>query len=127
MRFPCEDLSKIVIPAIRALIVKVLNENYGKNQIEIAKLMGLTQPSVSYYLRGERGAKGASIIKETPHYQTVIEIAEKLINETASDSEMFKLICNLCADLRTVFIEKMGLDNISPLKEDEEEIPPLRE
>ena len=72
MRFPCEDLVKYVIPAIRAIIVKELNQKYEKNQIEIANLLSITQPSVSYYLRGERGERGAKIIEKTSTYHKIL-------------------------------------------------------
>ena len=114
MRFPCEEISKIVIPAIRALIVKELNEKYGKNQIEIATLMDLTQPSVSYYLRGERGGKGAAIIKESKHYQTILELTEKIVNNSTSEVELFDMVCGLCHELRETFIKKLGLLKTNP-------------
>ncbi len=56
MILPEELASKSVIPAIRALIVKRLVEDYGMTQQEAAKLLGVTQPAVSKYLHQKRGA-----------------------------------------------------------------------
>ncbi|HXY83574.1 MAG TPA: helix-turn-helix domain-containing protein [Candidatus Saccharimonadales bacterium] len=65
MILPEELASKSVIPAIRALIVKRLVEEYGMTQQEAAKLLGVTQPAVSKYLHQKRGASiGLSGIKE---------------------------------------------------------------
>jgi len=56
MILPEELASKSVIPAIRALIVKRLVEEYGMTQQQAAKLLGVTQPAVSKYLHQKRGA-----------------------------------------------------------------------
>jgi len=56
MILPEELASKSVIPAIRALVVKRLVEEYGMTQQEAAKLLGVTQPAVSKYLHEKRGA-----------------------------------------------------------------------
>lgn len=105
MRFPCEDLVKHVIPAIRAIIVKELSQKYGKNQIDIAKLLSITQPSVSYYLRGERGGRGAQIIEKTPSYQKILDLTERIINGTAGEIDLLKFFCDVCSELRPHFMD----------------------
>jgi len=75
MILPEELASKSVIPAIRALIVKRLVEEYGMTQQEAAKILGVTQPAVSKYLHHKRGAAiGLSGIKEID--QATSEIAK---------------------------------------------------
>ena len=105
MRFPCEDLVKHVIPAIRAIIVKELNQKYEKNQIEIANLLSITQPSVSYYLRGERGDRGAKIIEKTSSYQKILDLTERIIKGTADEIDLLKFFCDVCSELRPHFME----------------------
>ncbi len=56
MILPEELASKSVIPAIRALVVRRLVEEYGMTQQQAAKLLGVTQPAVSKYLHQKRGA-----------------------------------------------------------------------
>lgn len=106
MRFPCEDLVKYVIPAIRAIIVKELNQKYEKNQIEIANLLSITQPSVSYYLRGERGELGAKIIEKiSSSYQKILDLTERIVQGTAGEMDLLKFFCNICSELRPHFME----------------------
>lgn len=56
MILPEELVSKSVIPALRAMIVKRLVEEHGMTQQEAGTLLGVTQPAVSKYLHQKRGA-----------------------------------------------------------------------
>jgi len=46
-----------ILPALRALLVKELISNYSKTQMEVAKILGITQASINYYLYGKRASK----------------------------------------------------------------------
>ncbi|MHA1264928.1 MAG: transcriptional regulator [Candidatus Helarchaeota archaeon] len=109
MKFPCEELSKVVIPSIRAILVQELNKTYGKNQMEITALLGLTQPSVSYYLRGERGAKGVEIIKRTSVHQKILDLAAQIVKGDTNEIDIMKLFCSICSELRNAFIEEQNV------------------
>ncbi|NVM28710.1 MAG: transcriptional regulator [Candidatus Helarchaeota archaeon] len=113
MKTPCEINVKLIIPAVRAVIVQELHEKYGKNQNEIASLLGLTQPSVSHYLRGERGARGLEIVREQPAFKSVQDLIEKLIGNKMSDMEVIKEICIICMMIRPKFVEKY-LEGVDP-------------
>ena len=47
--------SRFVVPSLRRKIVEVLYKDYKLNQVEIAKLLHITQSAVSRYLGGGRG------------------------------------------------------------------------
>ncbi len=54
MLLPSEIEAKLILPLLRALIVKQLTNQYGYTQEKIAKALGITQASVSNYLRQTR-------------------------------------------------------------------------
>lgn len=54
MLLPAEVEARITIPVLRASVAKKLIEEYGYLQKDVAQAMGLTQASISNYLRGAR-------------------------------------------------------------------------
>ena len=52
---PYEIVSKSALPALRAMVARRLQENYNMTQQQIAKLLGVTQASISNYARKTRG------------------------------------------------------------------------
>ncbi|MHA1651012.1 MAG: transcriptional regulator [Candidatus Helarchaeota archaeon] len=118
MQFPCEILVRNILPAIKAIIVKELNTKYNKSQKEIASLLGITQPSVSYYLHGERGGKTINLIKETKKiYDTILELAAKLVDSNITTQDLLKEICSICLEIRPIFIEKVCPEKFKFLKD----------
>lgn len=55
MIIPCEIAAKAVVPTIRAMVAKKLNQAYHMKQNDIANLLGITQSAVSQYLNNVRG------------------------------------------------------------------------
>ncbi len=54
MLLPSEIEARLILPLLRALIVKKLVSKYGYTQEKIANVLGITQASVSNYLRQTR-------------------------------------------------------------------------
>ena len=52
---PYEIVSKSALPALRAMVARRLQENYSLTQQQVAKLLGVTQASISNYARKTRG------------------------------------------------------------------------
>ncbi len=99
MILPEELASKSVIPAIRALVVKRLVEEYGMTQQEAAKLLGVTQPAVSKYLHQKRGAAiKLTGIKEID--EATDEIAEMISRDKAKPLEVMSRIESTCEYIR---------------------------
>ncbi len=100
MRPPCELVVKHYLPVIRSLIAKELVEAYELNQMQIAKLLGITQPAVSNYLSLLRGEA-----EKTFDTSEVREVARKMASELVegklSLSQSIYTICNLCIKLRS--------------------------
>lgn len=99
MILPEELASKSVIPAIRALIVKRLVEEYDMTQQEAAKLLGVTQPAVSKYLHQKRGAAiRLGGIREIE--QATSEIADMVSGHKAKPAEVMSKIEAACEYVR---------------------------
>ena len=108
MQFPCEILAKDIIPAIRAIMVKELKEKYKKPQHEIAKILGITETAVSYYLRGTRGGNAIQIIKKTEMYETILELVEDFANSPPNFEEIIAKVCSICSRVRPYYIQEIN-------------------
>jgi len=92
---------RYVIPALRMLISRQLVENYRLNQVEVARLLHVTQPSISNYM-GRR--KGSAKIKRFLNNAVVNEyatnLAQKIFEQRLSVEDLTSDLCGLCAKLR---------------------------
>ncbi|MBC8157193.1 helix-turn-helix domain-containing protein [Armatimonadetes bacterium] len=82
MLLPSEIESKLLIPAIRAILSKELVIEKGLKEEEAARMLGITQAAVSNYLRGTRGDN-------------------ELISKLMSLSEIMSMIKEISNDLST--------------------------
>ena len=55
MRTVCEIVVQDILPNLRAAVAKELMNSYNMNQGEVAKLLDVSQPAVSQYIRQLRG------------------------------------------------------------------------
>ncbi len=78
MLLPEEVEAKATIPALRAMVARRLVNRYGLTQQRVACLLGVTQASVSNYLREVRGSTFK--IEETPRIGEMLDdIARQLV------------------------------------------------
>jgi len=82
MLLPSEIESKLLIPAVRAILSKDLAIEKGLKEEEVARMLGITQAAVSNYLRGTRGDN-------------------ELISKLMSLSEIMSMIKEISDDLST--------------------------
>jgi len=82
MLLPSEIESKLLIPAVRAILSKELVVEKGLKEDEVARMLGITQAAVSNYLRGTRGDN-------------------EIISKLTSLSEIMSMIKEISADLST--------------------------
>jgi predicted transcriptional regulator len=82
MLLPSEIESKLLIPAVRAILSKELVIEKGLKEEEVARMLGITQAAVSNYLRGTRGDN-------------------ELISKLMSLSEIMSMIKEISNDLST--------------------------
>ncbi len=97
MKAFCEMASKVIIPAVRALIALMLIEKFSMTQVEIARRLGITQPAISYYMHSRRGKLAISILKNDPEVMKLIEKAADMIYEEKVDDE---ILCDICRTIR---------------------------
>jgi len=99
MLLPCEVVVKFVLPSVRAALAKKLISDYGLKQIEVAKLLGVSQPAISLYSRRLRG--GALNIED---YPDIMERIDWLAKSFASGGVDYKFfvgeVCNICRIVR---------------------------
>ncbi|MGC8555866.1 MAG: transcriptional regulator [Conexivisphaera sp.] len=102
MHPPCETMVKVALPAFRSLVAKRLAVSYGLPQTEIAKLLGITQPSISFYLSSKRG-KWIDALEENPKIRELADrFAAGLAQGTMTQEESEALLCQLCMIFREV-------------------------
>lgn len=94
----CEIVVKYMLPAIRYLIAKELIEKYSFPQMSAAKVLGLSQAAISYYMNSKRGQKWVSILSQN---KDVIKLIESTAKEIAESKEGENIdLCRLCLMIR---------------------------
>jgi predicted transcriptional regulator len=96
---PCEVATKSVVPAVRALIAKVLVDKRSLNQDQAAEVLGISQSAVSKYTRNVRGytVKLDDIREIEP---IINKIADMLISRTYDRKELLDSFCTACMIIR---------------------------
>jgi predicted transcriptional regulator len=104
-QLPCEYMIWCGVPFIKKEITKCLMNNFGLNQRETAKILGITPASVCMYLSEKRGKtkiKGDKIKIE-------INIsAERIVKN--GDTVLIPEICRICR----ILMETKSLKTIEP-------------
>ena len=90
---------KTLIPSVRALVAKELITKYNLRQIDVAKMLGVTQAAISQYLRGARG-NIIDLRNDKEIMRIVDRIATGLINKDLTKKDLSILICEICYQAR---------------------------
>ena len=113
LELPCEYAGKVVIPSIRAVIVKTLVEEYNYSRYRAAKLLGLTPAAVTYYINGERGKK---LIEEIISREDLMKVIKEIsamiasskgINSREAYIKYKESICKICSQIN-IYARKAG-------------------
>jgi predicted transcriptional regulator len=100
MKTPCELVVGKILPALRATVVKELSAKHHMKQSDIAKVLGITQASVSQYLSSTR-AGGTKITESFPKIKTYAnEIANRIVAGEGK-MEWYGVLCKACQDIRS--------------------------
>lgn len=93
MKVLCEIISSEFLPIFRALISKNLIEKYGFTQTEVANILGVSQPLISFYLSGLR-AKNVKLFIQTNKdiLEEVDKICKKIVYEKID-------VCDLISEI----------------------------
>lgn len=76
---PYEIVSKSALPALRAMVARRLQDRYSLTQQQVAKLLGVTQASISNYARKTRG-----MMVNLEDDKTVAAAADNIARELSS-------------------------------------------
>jgi len=87
-----------ILSYIRSEIATTLMKKYGFSQSETAKLLGVSQPAVSQYIRNIRGNK--NFINDDEVRKSIDELAKKIAEKKPGGCEILKDFCNICKLIR---------------------------
>ncbi len=99
MKITCEIIVHEILPTLRAAIAKELITTHSLNQGEVARLLDVSQPAVSQYLRQIRGKGG--IIHDSAVNEAIKELSGKLNSNQINAEDLGTRMC---------VISKMMLD-----------------
>jgi len=102
MKPPCEIVVNKMLPLIRANVVRILTQEYNMKQIEVSKILGITQASVSQYLSSSRGGDNElqNLFPEMEDYAK--NIAERIASGENKEMQLV-LLCETCSKIREEF------------------------
>jgi uncharacterized protein len=100
MKVFCEEVATHVLPAIRALMAIDLIKRHKMKQVEACKIMGVTQPAISQYLRGIRGKKIAPIKKNKRIMAAIAKAADEIASKKVTSKQWSSLICSICTKMK---------------------------
>ncbi|MFW9831922.1 MAG: transcriptional regulator [Candidatus Thorarchaeota archaeon] len=97
MAFPCETVVWKALPAIKSALARALVKE-GMTQVDVSKILGTTEATISHYMKGERGSAviiGQNILDE------IDQIAKRIKKGVLSEEEVTKEVCAICQKVRT--------------------------
>ncbi len=102
MLLPSEIESKLLIPAVRAILSKEMVTEKGLKEEEVARLLGITQAAVSNYLRGTRGDNEliSKLISQHEIMSMIKEISDDLSTNRAYTAKTLSKFIALCNYMR---------------------------
>jgi uncharacterized protein len=99
MLLPCEVGVRTVLPAVKALMARIIVEKYGLKEQQAADMLGLSQSAVSRYLNKGRG--NLMTIENVPEVQKLIEeMTHSILSEPQKKHKILKLFCATCQTIR---------------------------
>jgi len=93
MKTVCEVVVQDILPTLRAAIAKELIAGYNLNQGEVAKLLDVSQPAVSQYLRQLRGK--SDFLEDKTVKNEIKELAGRLHEKQISQAELSTKMCHI--------------------------------
>jgi len=102
MLLPSEIESKLLIPAVRAILSKELVIEKGLKEEEVARMLGITQAAVSNYLRGTRGDNELilKLMSLSEIMSMIKEISDDLSTNRAYTAKTLSKFIALCNYMR---------------------------
>ncbi len=99
MQFICEIVPSSFLTPLRRAIAQEL-ASLGYVQIEIAKILGVSQPVVSSYLKDQKNSS-TSITSRPAFEELVSGLIMRIKSESTSPIDLMEVICQECQQFRT--------------------------
>lgn len=96
MKAPCEAMSKRLLPRVKSLLVSILYHEHRMTQLQISRLLGVSQSSVSRYLNEQRGTWSG--IDKPEVLEWLRQAAEKLIK---GEIDRRVVLCEICRSIKS--------------------------
>ena len=110
LKAPCEELVRYVLPALRGALVTYMYVERRMKQVDIAKLMGVSQSAVSRYVNMERGLY-RKLVEEVPGIKGLLEEAVTRLERGEEVS-----LCDLCSKMREEGLLDKAIQVVEELK-----------
>lgn len=94
----CRNISKLILPAIRASVAEIMKQEYNYRQKEIAERLGVVQVSVSKYLNRKYSPEIEKIRMRIDEQGLSRKIVEDIVKGKPPE-EIGKEIDSLCGKL----------------------------
>lgn len=92
----CEEFVNQYMPTVKSNIAHILYNEYDMKQVEISKILDITQPAVSQYIRGSRG-NSTEVSKDIE--EAIEEVSEKIYNLSKSGDLTKKKVDNMMCEI----------------------------
>lgn len=99
MKQPCELIVAKFLPAIRGELVRILLNEYGLKQTQVANAMGLTQAAVSHYYNSARGTD-PELRERFPEIQDHARRIAEGVAKGSTEAQQAEQVCEACHDIR---------------------------
>lgn len=99
MLIPCEVAVKCVLPAVRAMTARELIMKHKLKQVDVAKLLGISQPAISLYFRKKRG-KAINLEYESDVVALIENFAASLAKDDLPPKDFIVAFCEICRTIR---------------------------
>ena len=96
MAFPCETVVWKALPAIKSALARALVKE-GMTQVQVSKILGTTEATISHYMKGERGS---SVVLGQHIQEAVDSVAKKISTGAIKDEQISQEVCNICQKVR---------------------------
>jgi len=98
MRSYCEVYVRSVLPSLRLYLAEKLVKDYGLTQLEVSRMLGISQPLVNYVVNRRRRPKMLEKLLSMPQLKNALD---KEARELAlKEVDPSNLACDLCFVLR---------------------------
>jgi len=94
-----EIMGRTFLPMFRSLLASQLVEKYNLSEVDVARRLGITQATVSQYLRAKRRREHKERILTRKVDEMAKRVALQMSQNRMSSDDLTRMGCALCAKL----------------------------